>query len=293
MRWFVALGETLHFTRAAERANMSQPAFSRRIAELERDLGAKLVERTSRNAALTPAGARFLADSRDVLARFDAACRDARLVAMGEKGELRLGFMMHAAHRLVPQLVRRFAEARPDVRLHLEETTPGEIAARLRSGELDAAVTFRGEDDPALETVLLLHDTLQLACPEGHPLAAQRVVHPPLPAGEALIAAPASVVAPLRAAIERWCVKDGGHAPRVVLEPRLQHTILRMVAAGLGVALVPGSICDDPIPGVQTRPVLFSPRLAVVLQAPRRSGNPAVAPLMALAREEAERLIEV
>ena len=285
MRWFVALGETLHFSRAAERANMSQPAFSRRIAELERALDVRLVERHSRHVALTPAGARFLEDSRDVLARFDAACRDARLVAMGEKGVLRLGFMMHAAHRLVPELVKRYAQVRPDVRLALEETTPAEIEVKLARGELDAAVTFRGRAEPGLETILLLRDRLRLAIPMGHRLSSFATVTPQNLAGEALIAAPASVVAPLREAIEGWFAAADAPPPRFALEPRLQHTILRLVAARLGVALAPASICDTRIPGVDVLVVMESPKLEVVLQAPSDAANPAVAPLLALARQ--------
>lgn len=288
MRWFAALGETLHFGRAADRVHMSQPAFSRRIAELERDLGARLVERDSRNVTLTPAGTRFLKESLDVLARFDAACRDARLVALGEKGELRLGFMMHAAHRLVPRLAGLYAAARPSVRLILEETTPAEIAEKLRRNALDAAVTFRDARVPApgLETVLLLRDRLRLVVPEGHPLAAATApVRPGSLSEESLIAAPASVVAPLREPVEAWFAA-AGLTPRIGLEPRLQHTILRLVAAGLGVALVPGSICDDRIPGVAALEIEDSPTLDVVLHAPRGTANPAVPPLLDIARRD-------
>jgi len=283
MAWFVALGETLHFGRAAERVHMSQPAFSRRIAELERDLGARLVERDSRNVSLTPAGARFLADAREVLARFDAACRDARLVARGEKGELRLGFMMHAAHRLVPRLAGLYAERRPAVRLILEETTPAEIETKLRARELDAAVTFLGRPDPGLAALPLLRDRLRLAAPEGHRLAARARIAPADLAGKALIAAPAATAAPLREAIEGWCAGLPA-PPRFAYEPRLQQTILRLVAAGLGVALVPGSICDDRIPGVATVELAAAPELDVVLLVPRETANPAVAPLVDLAR---------
>ncbi|MGC4077578.1 MAG: LysR family transcriptional regulator [Rubrivivax sp.] len=124
MRYFVALAETLNFGRAAERMHMSQPPFSRQIAGIERELGVRLVDRNSRNVSLTPAGVRFHADCRAVLTQFEAACRDARLVAEGMQGELRLGFMMHAAYGVVPGLVRRFSALRPQVRLILDETLP-------------------------------------------------------------------------------------------------------------------------------------------------------------------------
>jgi DNA-binding transcriptional LysR family regulator len=284
MSYFIALAETLHFGQAAARVNMSQPPFSRQIAALERDLGARLVERNSRNVALTPAGQRFLADARAVLAKFDAACRDARLVAEGKTGELRLGFMMHAAQGIVPKLVRRYVEACPDVRLVLEENTPADIGEMLREGKLDAAITFDGPLAPPLMALPLLQDRLRLVVPAGHALATRKRAGPKDLAGENMIVAPASVVPTLRTAIMAYC-ESGSFRPRIVLEPRLQHTIIRLVAEGLGVAMVPGSLCGELTPGVASLPLLGAPALSVVLVVPSASGNPAVAPLVALVNE--------
>lgn len=281
MSYFIALAETLHFGQAAARVNMSQPPFSRQIAALERDLGARLVERNSRNVALTPAGQRFLADARAVLAKFDAACRDARLVAEGKTGELRLGFMMHAAQGVVPKLVRRYVEACPDVRLVLEENTPADIGEMLREGKLDAAITFDGPLAPPLMAMPLLQDRLRLVVPAGHALATRKRAGPKDLAGEDLIVAPASVVPTLRAAITAYC-ESGGVRPRIVLEPRLQNTIIRLVAEGLGVALVPASLCGELMPGVVSLPLLRAPELSVVLALPEMPTNPAVVPLVGL-----------
>lgn len=283
MRTFVALAETLHFGQAAARMNMTQPPFSRQIANLERDLGVRLVNRTSRQVTLTAAGARFLADSRAVLARFEAACRDARLVAQGMTGELRLGFMMHAAHRVVPALVARYGAVRPDVRLALVETTPGDIEDRLLAGALDAAITFAGRHSPQLDSHTVLRDRLCLVAAPGHPLAGRETVGPADLAGEELIAAPASVAPALRAAIIGW-LAAAGVVPRFRFEPQLQNTILRLVAAGLGVALVPESICDGGAPDLLARRLVDAPALDVVLKVSRAGENPAVAPLVDLVR---------
>lgn len=285
MRYFVALAETLHFGRAAARMNMTQPPFSRQIANLEHDLGVRLVNRSSRQVTLTRAGARFLADSRAVLAQFENACRDARLVAEGMKGEVRFGFMMHAAHRVVPRIVSRYSRIRPEVRLILSETTPAEIEHRLHGGELDAAVTFAGPGSSQLDSHPLLADRLCLAIAPGHPLAARRSIGPQDLQGEDLIAAPASVAPTLRGAIAAY-LADGGVVPRFRYEPQLQNTILRLVAAGLGVALVPESICDGQAPDLLTRPLTGAPSLEVVLKTPRGRDNPAVAPLIELIRSE-------
>jgi DNA-binding transcriptional LysR family regulator len=282
MRYFVALAETLHFGHAAARMNMSQPPFSRQIAMLEKRLGARLVERNSRNVALTPAGEHFLADCREVLARFDAACRDVQLVAGGMKGEVKLGFMMHAAHSVIPALVRRFAEARPDVRLVLEERIPTDIEEMLAEGRLDAAVTFGAGPAPHLKTLPMARDRLCLIVPSGHHLADAEPITPQSLSGEKLIAAPATVAPTLRSAIGLYCA-SGGIIPHFAFEPRLQHTIIRLVQEGLGVALIPQSLCDDLAEGVVWRVLADAPEFDVVLCAPRAGRNPAVPALFAVA----------
>ena len=128
LRYFVAVAETLHFGRAAERLHVTQPPLSRQVAALEQELGVRLIERQSRRAVLTPAGARFLEDARQIIAALDRACRDARAWQSGDLGELTIGFMMHAAYSSVPLLTRRFATAHPDVTLHLRETLPMMLA---------------------------------------------------------------------------------------------------------------------------------------------------------------------
>ncbi|WP_420403192.1 LysR family transcriptional regulator [Nisaea sp.] len=283
MRYFVALAETLHFGRAAARMNMTQPPFSRQIANLERDLGVRLVDRTSRQVSLTPAGQRFLEDSRAVLTQFEAACRDARLVADGQKGELRLGFMMHAAHRVVPRLVSAYTALRPDVRVSLSETTPAEIETRLLNRELDAGITFSGRAMPQLETHPLFTDRLCLVVPVAHPLAGMEKVGPRDLREADLIATPAGIAETLRRAIADYFAADG-IVPRFRFEPQLQNTILRLVAASLGVALVPESICDGQLPDIVVRPLVDAPELEVVLKVRREADNPAIAPLLDLMR---------
>lgn len=282
MRYFVALAETLHFGHAAARMNMTQPPFSRQIANLERDLGVRLVERSSRQVSLTPAGERFLSDARAVLARFEDACRDARLVAEGKAGALHLGFMMHAAQSVVPALVRRYSAARPDVRLSLTEITPMEIENALLTGALDAAITFSGRDLPQIAVEPVFTDRLCLAVAPGHPLSARDLIVPGDLAGQPLIAAPAHIAPALWNAIQDYCV-SGGVEPVYRFEPQLQHTILRLVAADLGVALVPESLRPG-MTDLVFRPLQAAPGLPVVLKTLRTGQNPAVQPLLDVLR---------
>jgi DNA-binding transcriptional LysR family regulator len=282
MRYFVALAETLHFGHAAARMNMSQPPFSRQIAGIEKALGVRLFERNSRHVALTPAGRHFLGDCRKTLATFEAACRDAQLVASGVKGELRLGFTMYAAQSVIPRLVRRYAEIRPDVHLILEERIPTEIDEMLLEGRLDAAVNFATGDNPHLKTVSLGRDRLQLVVPAGHRLAREEAVGPQQMEGERLIAAPAAVAPTLRSAIAIYFA-TGGVVPFFGFEPRLQQTIVQLVAEGLGIALVPQSISAQLPAGTVSRPLIDAPEFDVVLCAPAASKSPTVPSLFEVA----------
>nr|WP_314256819.1 LysR family transcriptional regulator [uncultured Devosia sp.] len=283
MRLFVALGDTLHFGRAAKRANMSQPPFSRQIASIEAALGVRLVERTSRTVQLTPAGERFYGDCKEVLERFDTACTNARLVASGMLGELRLGFMMHAAKSAIPNLVRTFTERRPHVRLILEETLPYHIDSMIAEGELDAAVTFSGPRNQALRSIPLMRDRLRAIARIDHPLLSESSVRPSMLDGEPLIAAPSTTAPTLRQAIEAFCWSEEV-IPRFVFEPRLQQTIIQLVSAGLGIALVPETLCSDLPAGLGSVPLLEGPNLEVVLLIQTRSPNPALEELVDAAR---------
>lgn len=286
MRYFVALAETLHFGQAAARMNMSQPPFSRQIAAIEKTLGVTLFERTSRYVALTAAGKHFLRDCRTVLAGFDLACRDVQRVANGMTGELRLGFMMHAATRIVPALVRQFAEARPDVKLMLEEHIPTEIDEMLVAGTLDAAVTFGNAHAPHLKQQLLARDRLCLIARNDHRLAAKAVITPEDLDAERLIATPLTVAPALRSAISTYCA-TGGVVPNFAYEPRLQHTIIRLVSEGLGISLVPQSLQAELGLNVIARPLNKAPEFDVVLCAPLASKNPAMPVLFAVAERHA------
>ncbi|MBO1325699.1 LysR family transcriptional regulator [Acetobacter sp. TBRC 12305] len=283
MHIFMALAETLHFGRAAERMSMSQPPFSRQIAMIERMLGVKLFERNSRNVALTPAGEHFMKDCRTVLAQFEDACRDVRLVASGMKGELRFGFMMHAAHSVVPQLVQLYSEARPDVRLVLDERTPTEIDEMLVGGTLDAAVTFGCGYTPHLQTVLLTRERLRIIMRADHPLAGAAQIGPAALRAEKIIATPVATAPALRSAINSY-FSAKGIVPNVVFEPRLQHTIIQLVAKGLGIALIPESLCAGLGAGLTSGTLTDPPQLDVVLCAPIVSKNPAVSTFMQIGK---------
>jgi DNA-binding transcriptional LysR family regulator len=249
MRYFVALAETLHFGRAAERLHVTQPPLSRQIAALERALGVQLIERHSRHARLTAAGQRFHEDASAVLAAFDQACRSAQLVDAGELGELRIGFMMHAAHSSVPPLARRFVAAFPQVRLQLREALPPALVDSVLRGDADAGIGFDPGARRGLESRVIHVEPLCVALPAQHRLAGSGHIAMQALAGEPLITASADAVPALREAIDA-CYRGAGLVPQVRLEAQLQQSIVSLVAEALGIALVPASLRRLGMPGV-------------------------------------------
>jgi len=260
MRYFVTLAETLHFGRAAERLHLSQPPLSRQIAALEKSLGVRLLERHTRHTSLTHAGQRFLEDARATLASFDQACRNARLAEAGELGELKIGFMMHAAFTIVPRITRRFLSSYPQVKVHLMEVIPGTLTNDILDGRFDAGIMFPPGKTRGLDFRVIHSERLCLAVPTGHPLASRARITPRALRGESLIIAPEEVSPTLRGAVLGW-FRRGGFTPPIRLETQLQQTIVSLVAEGLGVALVPESMAKLCLAGVEFRPLENAPKI--------------------------------
>ncbi|HVY18280.1 MAG TPA: LysR substrate-binding domain-containing protein [Rhodopila sp.] len=285
MRYFVALAETLHFGKAAERLHLSQPPLSRQIAALEKDLGVRLLERHSRQAALTHAGQRFLEDSRSVLAAFEQACRNARLADLGEMGELSIGFMMHAAYTVVPALARRFMTAFPKVSLMLKEVVPSSLPDDVLAGRFDAGIMFYPGPIRGLETRVIHSEHLCLAVHPDHALARRQTVAARDLADQPLIATPVEVAPMLRASIADYC-RAAGFAPTIRLEAQLQQTIVSLVAEELGVALVPQSMRKLGVAGVTFRDLIDAPPVEQVVAWKDGNRNPALRPFLRMAGAE-------
>jgi DNA-binding transcriptional LysR family regulator len=279
MRYFVALAETLHFGRAAERLHLSQPPLSRQIAALEKELGVRLLERHSRHAALTHAGQRFLEDSKAVLAAFEQACRNARMADRGEMGELSIGFMMHAAYTVVPTLTRRFMTAYPQVHVALREVVPSFLPDDVLAGRYDAAIMFYPGPIRGLETRVIHSEHLCLAVHPIHPLATRETIGARDLEGEPLIATPPEVAPMLRVAITEYC-RSGGFVPAIRLEAQLQQTIVSLVAENLGIALVPQSMRRLGLAGVIFRDLEGAPTIEQVVAWKPGNLNPTLRPFL-------------
>jgi len=275
LRYFVAVAETRHFGRAAARLNVSQPPLSRQIAQLEKDLGVQLLERNSRHAVLTRAGERFLLDAKGILAAVAQAERNARLAEQGELGELAIGFMMHAAYTVVPQLTQRFASAYPGVQVTLRETLPNLLDNEVLNGRFDLGIMFRPAALSRLAVRPIFSEPLCAAVNPSHQLAARSSLAAADFRDEPLIATSADVAPTLRAAIATYC-GGAGFTPVIRFEVQLQQTIVSMVAENLGVAIVPQSMRKLGLANVAFRDLEKAPVVEHVVAWRPDFSNPAV-----------------
>lgn len=250
MRYFVAVAEELHFGRAARRLNLSQPPLSVQVRELEREIGAPLLIRSSRRVELTAAGEVLLGEARKLIAKAEAAANSARRAAQGEIGRLAIGFVTTADYSLLPSLVRRFRTRRPDVRLALRELTADRQLEQLAAGELDLGLMIAPPISPELAAQVVLRETLIAALPTSSRLArsGRHLAIADL-AREAFVLFPRPMAPSLYDAVISCC-RQAGFSPRLAQEAIQMQTILGLVAAGLGVSLVPACMAKLRRPGV-------------------------------------------
>lgn len=282
LRYFVMLAETLHFGRAAERLHITQPPLSRQIAALEATLGTPLFVRHSRSVALTAAGSHFLAHARRLLADLELAVNSTQAAANVTHRELRLGFTMYAAWNVLPGLVRAYGDACPDDALLLDETLPRDLQQALMSGRIDIGISFPLLVGDALHYRPLLREALCVVLPERHVLAASARVPVAALSRESFVTFPATTAPALHEAVMACC-RAARFEPRIRLEAHLQQTIVNLVAAGLGVALVPDSMRRMRLPGAVFRPLSESPIVEQGLYWNARNDNPALRDMLEIA----------
>ncbi len=255
LSYFVAVAEELHFGRAAERLHISQPPLSYAIRQLEDSLGVLLLHRTTRRVWLTDAGAAFLDDARDVLARLEAAERRVVAVASGEEGRLRVGTITPALDGFLPTAVRRFRDRHPNIAVELaEQPTDAQLDA-LRADRLHVAIVRLVDHDlHGLDTRLVHRERFVAALPAGHPLERMKQVSLRRLAGGPLVSLPRHIQPTLHDQITQRFA-DVGVTPTIVQTAATVHGVMALVAAGIGAALVPASVAATGRSGVVHRPI--------------------------------------
>lgn len=259
MRHFIAVAEELHFGRAAARLGMAQPPLSQSIKRLEERLGFPLFERTQRMVSLTAAGRVFLEEARRTIAQSEDAVRLARRAASDDLAQISIAFVSAALYRLLPRAIRAFHNVWPDTTIRLDERSTEAQLADLAGGDIDL-----GFFHPPIKTVdglaveLIHRDKLVVAAPSHHPLAVSNFCRLADLAGHDFIMFPHPQGPTLHRRITNAC-RTAGFVPNIVQEARQMHTILSLVAAGLGVSLVPVGATTMKIAGVAFIPLIDAP----------------------------------
>jgi DNA-binding transcriptional LysR family regulator len=256
LRYFVAVAEELHFTRAALRLNMAQPPLSQQIRALEQELGVQLFVRTRRSVALTDAGHALLERSREMLATAQALPLQLQRVARGEVGLLRIGFSSTLPlTKVLRDVVAEHRRSHPDVALNLREMHTQLQFDSLARGELDVGLVRYNERAPeGIRLRLLRRDPLRLVVPAGHRFARRKSVAIADCRDEAFIGFPGDAGTGTGPLLKRLAAQ-AGFEPRIAQEAREATTQIGLVAAGLGIAVLPAPLEAVRIEGVHYVPL--------------------------------------
>lgn len=241
LRYFIAVAEELHFGHAAARLNISQPPLSQQIQILEQQIGARLLARTNRSVSLTPAGKQFLADSRQILSQVDDAAARAARLHQGETGELRIGFTSSAPFiKSVSDTLSSFRQRYPDVHLQTREINTREQIAPLNEGGLDLGLMRNTQLPETLAWQVILREPLLAMIHRDHPLAAREAVSLVELAQEPFVFFDPHVGTGLYDDI-LGLMRRYHLTPTIAQEVGEAMTIIGLVAAGMGVSILPAS----------------------------------------------------
>ncbi|GLU35558.1 LysR substrate-binding domain-containing protein [Trinickia caryophylli] len=272
LRCFVAVAEELHFGRAAERLHMTQPPLSRQIRLLEHQVGTELFERSSRAVRLTAAGRSFLPDAARILRLADEAAATARRVATGAAGTLAIGFTASVGYGLLPSLVSAVRGASSGVRLTLKEMVSGAQLEALDARQIDVGLLRPPVEHGELVARPCTREALVLALP-----ASAAPLWPARPALGDCAGKPLLMYSPYEARYFHQLVSGllerAGVLPDIVEYVSQIHSMLALVRAGIGVALIPAAAAMLQFEGVVYRPVRTVPASPVELLFVHRRDN--------------------
>lgn len=242
LHYFRTVARLQHMTMAAEVLNVAQPALSKTIARLERELGVPLFDRQGRRIRLNRYGEAFLDKVDRALNLLEQAKQEVADMAGAEKGTIHLATV--TMNRFA-DLLGAFRREHPDVTIRVTQTTPEQVPELLRNGDIDYAYTTPKIEDPGVESLPLLHETIYLAVPPGHRLADRPRIDLAEAAEEPFVALKTGYQ--FRGLVDDLC-RRAGLTPRIVCEVDETSAVRALVRAGLGVALLPACKSDEEYP---------------------------------------------
>ncbi len=290
LRYFVAVADEMHFGRAAARLHMTQPPLSQTIQALESALGAQLFLRSKRSISLTAAGAALLPEAKRLLSQAQTLPDLARRAAAGEAGRLSLAFVSTADYSILPPVLREFREGFPQVHIDLREATTDVQLDELSQDRVDAGLVIlplpeRFTSELDFHTVLA--EPLVLAAPAGSPLLRRKGPVSLKSLGDMpLIIFPRRIAPVFHDAILA-CFHEHGLTPHIGQEAIQMQTIIGLVSAGMGIALVPQSVSNLKRPGVEYRDLKENtPVIETGLTWRRDNASPVLHAFLKLLREK-------
>ena len=250
IRSFLSVAETLHFGRTAELIHLSQPALSLQIRALEAEVGVRLLERNRRKTTLTPAGRAFRDAATAGVAQLDRAIRNARLAADGKLGLLRIGFISTAGSELLPDTIRAFRELNPEVEFSLRNILTAEQIQMLEAGALDIGflrLPIGGHTQ--LEVATIHREPFLLVVPASHPLGARKKVRLSEVAGQDFVMYDRKHAPGFHDQVFGM-LRNAGIVPNVCQTAGEMPTLIALVAAGIGISILPTSAVKHNIAAV-------------------------------------------
>lgn len=257
LRYFLVLADELHFGRAARRLSISQPPLSLNIQQLEASVGARLFERDSKGVRLTAAGRAFRESATALLAQAEQARLEAREIAAGAVGRLRVGFVGSMLYRGLPQQLKQFEADQPGIHVALTELNSQEQIDALLHGELDVGFIHTGRVPDELSARLVHREAFVCCVPAGHPLAGRRTIDLPALRGEPFVLFSRRASPDYYARIFDMCAAEGFY-PRIRHEVRHWLSVVSLVSQGMGVAVVPAALQRSALAGAVFRPLKAS-----------------------------------
>ena len=241
IRSFLSIAETLHFGRTAELIHLSQPALSLQIRALEEEIGVRLFERNRRKTALTAAGVAFREDAAAAVSHLDQAIRRARLAANGKLGLLRVGFISTAGNEIVPNIVRQFRDANPEVEFSLRNILTTDQIQMLSDGSLDIGfLRLPIGEHPELDVVRVHREPFVVVTPLSHKLAKRKRVALHELSGQDFVMYERSY-APGFHDLIFGMLRDAGVIPNVCQTAGQMPTLISLVDSGMGISILPAS----------------------------------------------------